>query len=158
MGWQIILCRQYRMAKSLTNCSQSCSKHSLTFEDELRDEFLQVIIPAPYWTSYPSMAELAGGKAVIVQTQLESGFLMSAKQLRGALSPASRILILCSPSNPTGAVYGAELLQVSFFQNDSNICSRNRSLKNRILPQQCRQSIFWALCCLQPLLCAEAYE
>lgn len=71
----------------------------------------EVIIPAPYWTTYPSLAELAGANPVIVETTLEAEFLMTAQQLRKAITPASRILILCSPSNPTGAVYPLERLQ-----------------------------------------------
>lgn len=51
------------------------------------------------------MATLAGAKAVVVPTTPEEGFLMSAAKLRAALTPASRLLILCTPSNPTGAVY-----------------------------------------------------
>ena len=73
---------------------------------------LQVIVPAPYWVSYPSMAELAGGKAVVAATDPADGFLLQPQQLRAALSPASRVLILCSPSNPTGAVYPLERLKV----------------------------------------------
>ena len=69
-------------------------------------------MPAPYWVSYPSMAELAGGKAVVVDTDPTDGFLLNPQQLRAALSPASRVLILCSPSNPTGAVYPLQRLQV----------------------------------------------
>jgi hypothetical protein len=71
----------------------------------------QVIIPAPYWTSYPPMAQLAGGKVVILETSSASGFLLTAPQLEAALTPASRVLILCSPSNPTGSVYPLENLQ-----------------------------------------------
>lgn len=73
---------------------------------------MQVLIPAPYWTSYPSMAELAGAKTVIIETSLHDGFLLTADQLCKALSPASRVLILCSPSNPTGSVYPLESLKV----------------------------------------------
>ncbi len=62
----------------------------------------QVIIPAPYWVSYPEMAALAGAAAVIINTTPEQGFLMSAEQLEAALTTQSRVLILCTPSNPTG--------------------------------------------------------
>ena len=58
------------------------------------------------------MAELAGGKTVIVEASIDNGFLMTAEQLRGALTPASRVLILCTPSNPTGAVYDLQRLKV----------------------------------------------
>ena len=65
---------------------------------------LQVIIPAPYWVSYPEMARLAGARSVVVDTS-GSGFVLTAEVLRAALTPRSRLLILCTPSNPTGAVY-----------------------------------------------------
>lgn len=65
---------------------------------------LQVIIPAPYWVSYPEMARLAGAESVIVDTGA-TGFLLTAEALQKALTPRSRLLILCTPSNPTGAVY-----------------------------------------------------
>lgn len=71
----------------------------------------EVIIPAPYWVSYPEMAALAGASAVIINTTPEQGFLMSAEQLEAALTPKSRVLILCTPSNPTGAVYSLQQLQ-----------------------------------------------
>lgn len=65
---------------------------------------VQVIIPAPYWVSYPEMARLAGARSVVVDTS-GSGFVLTAEALRAALTPRSRLLILCTPSNPTGAVY-----------------------------------------------------
>lgn len=70
-----------------------------------------VIIPAPYWVSYPEMARLAGANPVIVTTSSEGGFIMTADQLEAALTPRSRLLILCTPSNPTGAVYPKETLE-----------------------------------------------
>ncbi|MBR1480929.1 MAG: pyridoxal phosphate-dependent aminotransferase [Paludibacteraceae bacterium] len=70
----------------------------------------EVIIPAPYWVSYPEMVRLAEGKAVIIPTDMQQGFKITPDQLRAAITPATRALILCSPSNPTGAVYSrAEL-------------------------------------------------
>jgi aspartate/methionine/tyrosine aminotransferase len=65
----------------------------------------EVVIPAPYWVSYPAMALLAGAEPVIIETGPESGYRISAEQLSSALTPRSRVLILCSPSNPTGSVY-----------------------------------------------------
>ena len=64
-----------------------------------------MIIPAPYWVSYPEMAKLAGATPVVVDTRPEDGFLLRPEQLRAVLTPASRLLILCTPSNPTGSVY-----------------------------------------------------
>ena len=71
----------------------------------------EVIIPAPYWVSYPEMAKLAEGKPVIVSTAFENDFKMTADQLRDAITPRTRMLILCSPSNPTGSCYSAEELE-----------------------------------------------
>lgn len=65
----------------------------------------QVIIPAPYWVSYTEMVRLANATPVVVPTTPEEGFLMSPQKLAAALTPRSRLLILCTPSNPTGAVY-----------------------------------------------------
>ncbi len=65
----------------------------------------EVIIPAPYWVSYPEMVLLAGGEPVAVDTTMESGFKMSASALERAITPKTKWLILNSPSNPTGSAY-----------------------------------------------------
>lgn len=65
----------------------------------------EVIIPSPYWVSYPEMVMLAGGEPVYVHTDESTGFRMSTEQLKDAITPRTKILILNSPSNPTGAVY-----------------------------------------------------
>ena len=65
----------------------------------------EVIIPAPYWVSYPQMVKLAGGTPVIVNAGFEQEFKMTPEQLDAAITPKTRMLILCSPSNPTGSVY-----------------------------------------------------
>ncbi|MGB0960332.1 MAG: pyridoxal phosphate-dependent aminotransferase [Halocynthiibacter sp.] len=65
----------------------------------------EVIIPAPYWVSYPDMVLLAGGTPVVVEAGIESGFKMSAEQLEAAITPNTKWLIFNSPSNPTGAGY-----------------------------------------------------
>ncbi len=65
----------------------------------------EVIIPAPYWVSYPEMVKLAGGTPVIVSTTVEGGFKISPEQLQQAITPRTRMFILNSPSNPTGMVY-----------------------------------------------------
>lgn len=70
----------------------------------------EVIIPAPYWVSYPQMAKLAGAEPVIVNAGFEQNFKMTPEQLEAAISPKTRMLILCSPSNPTGSVYSQEEL------------------------------------------------
>jgi bifunctional aspartate aminotransferase and glutamate/aspartate-prephenate aminotransferase len=71
----------------------------------------EVIVPAPYWVSYPEMVRLAGGSPRIIPTNAASGFLMSPEQLRAALNPRTRAVILCSPSNPSGAVYSRSQLE-----------------------------------------------
>ena len=68
----------------------------------------EVIIPAPYWVSYPTMAELAGGVPVAVACDKADGFKLSADKLRAAIGPKTKMLLLNSPSNPTGQVYTKE--------------------------------------------------
>lgn len=70
----------------------------------------EVIIPAPYWVSYPQMAKLAGATPVVVRVGFEQDFKMTAEQLEAAITPKTKMLILCSPSNPTGSVYSQEEL------------------------------------------------
>lgn len=65
----------------------------------------EVLIPAPYWLSYPEMVKLAGGKPITLPTDAQAGFKITPDQLRQAITPNSRLLILNSPSNPTGMVY-----------------------------------------------------
>ena len=71
----------------------------------------EVIIPAPYWVSYPQMVKLAGGVPVIVSAGIEQDFKITAEQLEHAITPKTKMIILCSPSNPTGSVYSAEELE-----------------------------------------------
>ena len=70
----------------------------------------EVIIPAPYWVSYPQMVKLAGGVPVIVNAGFDQDFKMTPEQLEAAITPKTKMLILCSPSNPTGSVYSKEEL------------------------------------------------
>jgi aspartate aminotransferase len=65
----------------------------------------EVIIPTPYWVSYSDLVEMTGASCVLVPTRLEDGFKMSPEQLRAAVTPRSKMLMLNSPSNPTGSVY-----------------------------------------------------
>ena len=76
----------------------------------LVNEGEEVIIPAPYWVSYPQMVKLAGGEPVIVNAGFEQNFKMTPEQLEAAITPKTRMLILCSPSNPTGSVYSQKEL------------------------------------------------
>ena len=77
----------------------------------LVDDGDEVIIPAPYWVSYPQMVKLAGGIPVIVPTGFGQNFKMTAAQLEAAITPKTRMIILCSHSNPTGSVYTKEELR-----------------------------------------------
>ena len=70
----------------------------------------EVIIPAPYWVSYPEMVKLAEGTPVIVAAGIEQDFKITPAQLEAAITPKTKALILCSPSNPTGSVYSKEEL------------------------------------------------
>ena len=71
----------------------------------------EVIIPAPYWVSYPEMVEIAGGKSVYIATDLSTNFKITPEQLENAITEKTRMLILCSPSNPTGSVYSKDELE-----------------------------------------------
>ena len=88
------------------------AKHSLfnTFQTLLNpgDE---VIIPAPYWVSYPELVKIADGTPVFVPTSEENGFKMRMEALRSAVTPRTKALVLCNPCNPTGALYTAEELR-----------------------------------------------
>lgn len=65
----------------------------------------EVIVPAPYWVSYPQMVKLAGGNPVIISAGIEQDFKITAAQLEASITPKTKMIILCSPSNPTGSVY-----------------------------------------------------
>ena len=71
----------------------------------------EVIVPAPYWVSYPEMVKLADGTPVTIYAGIEQNFKITAAQLEAAITPKTKMLILCSPSNPTGSVYSKEELK-----------------------------------------------
>lgn len=71
----------------------------------------EVIIPAPYWVSYPQMVLMANAKPVFIEAPIEQDFKISPSQLEAAITPRTKALILCSPSNPTGSVYSAQELE-----------------------------------------------
>lgn len=77
----------------------------------LVDDGDEVIIPSPYWLTYPELVNLAGGKCVYVQTNERNGYKITAKQLQDAVTDKTKLLILNSPNNPTGAVYSEEELR-----------------------------------------------
>ena len=71
----------------------------------------EVIIPAPYWTSYPEMVKLVGGIPVIVETKIENDWKITPEEFEDAMSPMTKMIIINSPGNPTGSVYSAEELK-----------------------------------------------
>jgi len=77
----------------------------------LLDEGDEVIIPAPYWVTYPELVKYSGATPVYVETSDETGFKITAKQLQNAITPKTKMLILTTPSNPTGAIYQKEELE-----------------------------------------------
>ncbi len=91
----------------------SCgAKHSLfNIFLALLEEGEEVLVPSPYWVSYPEMIRLAGGRPVFLKTSEEEGFKVTAEQLRKAITPRTKAFILNSPSNPTGAVYSKQELE-----------------------------------------------
>jgi aspartate aminotransferase len=100
---------EYKPSQILVSCG---CKHSLynLFQAAINHDD-EVIIPAPYWTSYPDMVRLAGGEPVIIKTTIEQDFKISKAQLQGAISDKTRLFIMNSPSNPTGACYTPEELR-----------------------------------------------
>ena len=82
----------------------------------------EVVIPGPYWVSYPDMVKLSGGLPVILNTRLEKGFKFSAESLKASITEKTKLLILNSPSNPTGAVYSKEeLTKIAGVVHDTGI-------------------------------------
>jgi len=100
---------EYKRNEVVVSCG---AKHSLyNIAQALLNEGDEVIIPAPYWVSYPDIVTLAGGKPVILQTAEKDGFKMKAEQLQAAINSRTRAVIVNSPSNPTGAAYSPDELK-----------------------------------------------
>lgn len=93
---------------TVSNGAKHCLHNVLTACCDPGDE---VIIPTPYWVSYSALVELVGARPVLVETREEDGFCLSPEQLRKAITPRTRMLMLNSPSNPTGGVYPVSTLQ-----------------------------------------------
>ena len=98
----------YDWKEVIVNCGakHSCYNALLATIDP-EDE---VIIPAPYWTSYPEMVKMVGGEPVIVNTKIDNGYKLTPEQFEDAMSPKTKMIILNTPNNPTGAVYTKEEL------------------------------------------------
>ncbi len=107
------LARDNRLTYAPDQIIVSCgAKHSIyNVIQVLIEEGDEVIIPAPYWLSYPEMVTLAGGKSVILKTKLEDGYLFTPEAFERAITPRTKLLILNSPSNPTGVLYSKAFLQ-----------------------------------------------
>ncbi len=87
------------------------AKHSLTnIILTLIDKDDEVIIPAPYWVSYVELVKLAEGKNVVVPTSIENNFKITPEQLKKAITPKTKLMFLCSPSNPSGSIYSKDEL------------------------------------------------
>lgn len=92
-------------------CSNGAKQSVCNTIMALVNEGDEVIVPAPYWVSYPQMVILADSTPVFIEATIEQDFKITPEQLEAAITPKTRALILCSPSNPTGAVYSAEELE-----------------------------------------------
>ena len=99
----------YTMDQVMVNVGGKHSSYLIM--QALVDEGDEVIVPAPYWVSYPPMVILAGGKPVIVPTRLEDGFKLKLADVEAAATDRTKAIFLNSPSNPTGSVYSAEELK-----------------------------------------------
>ena len=102
----------YKPEQVLVSCG---AKHSIyNLMQALLNPGEEVIIPAPYWVSYPDMAKLTGAEPVVIKTGLENRFKITRKQLHGAITDKSRLLMINSPSNPTGVSYSeTELTEIA---------------------------------------------
>lgn len=90
------------------------AKHSLfNVFAALVDKDDEVIIPTPYWVTYPELTSYFGGKNIFIETKEDNHFKITAKDLESAISPKTKILVLTSPSNPTGMIYDKNELELS---------------------------------------------
>lgn len=88
----------------------------------LIDEKDEVIIPSPYWVTYPELVKYSQGVPIFIESNEKNGFKITAKQLRDALTPKTKMLILTTPSNPTGAVYSKEeLIEIADVLKDTDV-------------------------------------
>jgi len=100
---------RYQPEQIVVSCG---AKHAIyNILQVLVDEGDEVVIPSPYWLSYPEVVRLAGGKAVFLKTTFESGYQFTPEDLERAVTPKTKVLLLNSPSNPTGSVLSLSQLQ-----------------------------------------------
>ena len=105
--------QDYQLSYSSDQIVVSCgAKHSIfNILFALLNPGDEVIIPTPYWVSYPAQVALAGGESVYATTDESTGFKLTPQQLQSVITPRSKVLVLTSPSNPTGAIYSKEELE-----------------------------------------------
>jgi len=122
----------YKPEEIIVNCG---AKHSVFLAVmALVDEGDEVIIPTPYWVSYPEMVKVAGGKPVIVETLPENELKLTAEQLRKAITPRTKAWILNSPSNPSGMVYTRdELLELVKVLREAEVYTISDEIYEKIL-------------------------
>ena len=125
----------------------SGAKHSLhTALAALASPGDEVIIPTPYWVSYSDLVQMTGATPVLVPTTLESGFKLQPAQLRAALTPRSKVLMLNSPSNPTGAVYTrAELEALADVVLETNLAIISDEIYERLTFGEAKPTCFATL-------------
>jgi aspartate aminotransferase len=106
----------------------------------------EVIIPTPYWVSYSDLVQMTGAKYVLVNTTAESGFKMTPAQLKAALTPRSKLLMLNSPSNPTGAVYSRQELEaLADVVLDSNLAVLSDEIYEQLVYGDAKATCFAAM-------------
>src|SRR5207245_10715441 len=99
----------YKPSQIIVSCGGKHSCYNLIIAT--CEEGDEVLIPAPYWLSYPEMVKLASAKPIILQTSDKTEFKVTPFQLTAAITPRTRLFILNSPSNPTGSVYAPDATQ-----------------------------------------------
>jgi len=123
---------KYSPSQIIISCG---AKHSIfNIIQVICDEGDEVIIPSPYWLSYPEMVTVAGGKSVFLETTLKNEYKFTLDQLKKAITPKTVGLILNSPSNPTGSVYTPdEIKEIAKFLEDKNIVVISDEIYERLL-------------------------
>ncbi len=142
---RVAIAKQYQAAHGIAYTPEEVvvsngAKHSLhNVFATLCNPGDEVVIPAPYWVSYAELVKLTGAKPVIVQTRQEDEFKLTPAQLRAALSANSKILLLCSPSNPTGSMYTPdELGQLADIAIEKNLIVITDEIYERLVYGQHR--------------------
>jgi aspartate aminotransferase len=103
----------------------------------LIDEGDEVIIPAPYWVTYPEIVIYSGGTPVIIETNEQNGFKMSAKELQAAITPKTKMVVLTSPSNPTGSIYTRdELIEIAQVLKDTDILVASDEMYEKLIYEE----------------------